>query len=169
MRTVLLAWTFASIALLTGCAGQACDEVSQGSVTPFQCSLPSPCPVATLNGYASQGSTRPDSGSFQDPAAATCILAALRDRSIARLSFGYEGNGPYSHSEEVFIVDVAHGVSNWTDFVDLSTTNGVRRHMLKPASYFDGCSKLTDPAQTYNCMADWYDGCADTSLSCPVP
>jgi hypothetical protein len=143
----------------------------KGSATPFQCTLPSPCPVAELTGNEFPDNLPPNMGSFTDPAAVTCVLSALRDRTVSQVSFSVTtGMGDYVYTETVFIVDATRGVSNWDYVQDLGHTFGVRnRQIIKPPSYFDGCMQLTDPVQQYDCMSRWSDGCSDTAALCPAP
>ena len=135
--------------------------VSTPGYTPFACNLPSPCGGVTLN-----------KGPF-DHTAATCILEALRDRTISQYwtlhDFGAVA-GQNADGETVFIVDALHAVSNWRSEQDLDFATGTKnRQILKPPAYFDGCLQLTDPTQIWSCMSDWSDGCADVEVSCPAP
>ena len=142
----------------------------QGWATPFECTLPAPCPPANLTGNIQGDPLPPVQGTFMDPAAVTCVLTTLRDRPIAQVTFGSISNGADYNEETVYIVSPTLGVSNWNWYQDLGSSSGVRnRQILKPPSYFDGCMQLTDPVQIYNCMSSWSDGCSDTPTTCPGP
>jgi hypothetical protein len=104
--------------------------------------------------------------------AATCILTKLRNREVSVLSWMNDKSGmlEWYDSEEVFIVDSEHAVSNWTVQNDLDLSTGTKnRQILQPSAYFDGCLQLTDPTEIYHCITGWSAGCADTAVSCPVP
>ena len=180
MRLTKMLWVLTLAPFLGGCSSlQACEEQESpagygqpqvGSATPFACALPAPCATANLigGGNISLDPAKPTEGTFPDPAALACVLGALRDRQVSQVKFGHNVGGEFGYEETVFIVDGAHGVSNWNDYQDLGLRTGVRnRQILKPPSYFQGCLAITDPVKVYTCLASWSDGCADTAVSCP--
>jgi hypothetical protein len=159
----------------TGGALPACNQAGLkngmlplGGYQPFACNLPSVCDSVV---FFEGPSTGLDAAHFTAPAAATCVLQALRDRTISRFSTtdNQSSIGNFAFRETVFIVDAAHAVSNWENDQDLDVSTGTdNRQILKPAAYFDGCLQLTDPNEIWKCLSAWSDGCADTAVSCPA-
>lgn len=161
----------------TGGGLPACDEKGMqiGGGTPpgyepFACDLPNPCPHVDFWAamYGAGGSPH-----FVDPAAATCVLESLRDRTISQYSVENheDGIGQFYTTETVFIVDDTHAFANWEIAKDLDLTTGTyNRQLLKPPAYFDGCLQLTDATAIWNCMSAWSDGCdTDSAVTCPMP
>jgi hypothetical protein len=160
----------------TGGGLPACDEPGMvpGSGTvpgymPFACKLPMPCPSVH---FYSGTHTGWDAGapSFYDPAAATCVLKSLRDRTVSTyvVRNHEDGINQFYTDETVFIVDDAHAFSNWESVQDLDISSGTKnRQLLKPPAYFDGCLQLTDPTAIWQCMSDWSAGCDTNPVACP--
>jgi hypothetical protein len=148
--------------------------VGQGTAPgymPFACNLPMPCPAVD---FYSGTHTGFDAGAphFSDPAAATCVLQSLRDRTVSKymVKNHEDGIGQYYTDETVFIVDSAHAFSNWESAQDLDLSSGTKnRQLLKPPAYFDGCLQLTDPTAIWQCMSDWSAGCDPNPVACPGP
>jgi hypothetical protein len=130
----------------------------------FECALPQPCPAVSW-------STEAGATGFRDPRAPACVLQKLRDRAIVAISFDDQRQAldGFGSSETVYILDADHAASNRAEYRDLVTVYRTKnRQILKPASYFDGCMKETDPEAIFACLSDWSMGCADVDVGCPV-
>jgi hypothetical protein len=144
------------------------DSRTSPDYQPFECPLPSPCEAVRIRGPewwpADGGSVE-----IQNPEAAMCVLTHLRDRTLSQLQVEINPGAIVTQTTTIFVLDAEHAAANRHDRMDLITRNSTLYHeLLRPPSYFDACSRLSDHTMIATCLTQWSDGCADIGgVACP--